>query len=57
MINEQWKTQLRLHTDAEGQAAFRGFKGKCPLEVRAGRARRLVQVALESDRDTVKISV
>jgi len=33
LINKQWKTHVETHTDANGQARFRGFFGKYQVKV------------------------
>jgi GH35 family endo-1,4-beta-xylanase len=33
LINHEWKTNLKLTTDAQGQATFRGFYGKYQVKV------------------------
>jgi GH35 family endo-1,4-beta-xylanase len=44
LINETWKTQGTVQTDARGTARLRGFYGKYELEVTSGGATRKVQV-------------
>jgi len=36
LINHEWKTNLKLKTDAQGQAKFRGFFGKYQLGITSG---------------------
>ena len=36
LINQQWKTQTSVQTDANGQARFRGFYGKYQVKAARG---------------------
>lgn len=36
LINQEWKTQTQVATDAQGQVKFRGFFGKYQVEVTSG---------------------
>jgi hypothetical protein len=40
LINQQWKTQAALKTDASGKAGFRGFHGKYTVSVTTGAGKR-----------------
>ncbi len=48
LINHDWRTHLKLTTDAKGRAKFRGFHGKYSLRIAVGEEKREFPFELKS---------
>lgn len=57
LINHEWKTNLKLTTDASGKASFRGFHGKYSLRLTVGGEAREFPFELKSKTGTSRATL
>jgi GH35 family endo-1,4-beta-xylanase len=57
LINHEWKTNLKLTTDANGKASFRGFHGRYSLRVAVGGEKREFPFELKSKAGTSRATL
>ena len=57
LINHEWKTNLKLATDASGKASFRGFHGKYSLRLTVGGKAREFPFELKSEAGTSRATL
>jgi GH35 family endo-1,4-beta-xylanase len=57
LVNQTWRTEEELLTDEQGEAEFRGFKGRYHVDTTLGGGRHSQQAKLIDDNDPVTVTL